>query len=174
VASFVTQFGEAFVGSGAESAHLNTVLGLKGGPVETAWVTALATPREGHSSFVVVAQPNVPVRPMTLFVNKAMIASTAHATLTWGAAQLGVASGVLDAVENGIISAELVETGLLIAAVWVDPQASDADLVYENNRAATTAALARGRESDWDVAALLAVRDVPINGYYVARTLRRD
>src|SRR6202035_5465797 len=31
---FVTQFGEAFVGTGAEAAHINTVLGEKGGPVE--------------------------------------------------------------------------------------------------------------------------------------------
>ena len=103
MAGGLTQFGEAFAGSGKEAAHLNTVLGEKGGPVEVAWNTALATPREGHAGFVVVAQPNMPVQPMTLFVNKAMIASTNHATLTWGAAQLGVASGVLDAVADGII-----------------------------------------------------------------------
>ena len=34
VAGFVTQLGEAFVGSGPEAAHVNTVLGEKGGPVE--------------------------------------------------------------------------------------------------------------------------------------------
>lgn len=45
--AFVTQIGEAFVGAGAEAAHLNTVLGEKGGPVEVAWVTALATPAPG-------------------------------------------------------------------------------------------------------------------------------
>ena len=42
-----TQFGEGFAGSGHESAHVNTVLGSRGGPVEAAWATALATPREG-------------------------------------------------------------------------------------------------------------------------------
>jgi len=173
VAAVVTQFGEAFAGVGPEAAHLNTVLGAHGGPVETAWATALATPREGHASFVVVAQPNVPVWPPTLFVNKAMIASPEHARLTWGAAQLGVASGVLDAVASGVIPAALVTTTVLIAAVWVDPEARDADAVYENNRAATSAALARGA-SDLDVAALLAVRDTPVNGYYIARTLREN
>ena len=30
---FISQIGEAFVGSGPEAAHLNTVLGAKGGPV---------------------------------------------------------------------------------------------------------------------------------------------
>ena len=167
----LTQFGEAFVGAGAEAAHLNTVLGALGGPVEIAWTTALATPREGHASFVVVAQPNVPVWPPTLFVNKSTIASPDHARLTWGAAQLGVASGVLDAVSAGVIPAQLVRTTLLIAAVWVDPEADDADAVYDNNRAATLAALVRGA-ADVDVAALVAVRDLPVNGYYVPKTLR--
>ena len=90
--------------------------------------------------------------------------------MTWGAAQLGVASGVLDAVADGIISSPT--DLLLIAAVWVDPDAQDADLVYSFNREATRASLARGADESVDVAALLAVRDVPINGYYVPPTLR--
>ena len=172
MASFVTQYGEAFVGSGPEAAHLNTVLGVKGGPVETAWCTALATPREGHVGFVVVAQPNIPVYPMTLFVNKATVASDTHATLTWGPAQLGVASGVLDALANGDIPLAQLHELLLIAAVWVDPAATDADAVYINNRAATSASLARGRVTQVDVDALLAVRDTPLNGYYVPASVR--
>ena len=64
-------------------------------------MTALATPREGHVAFVVAAQPGLAVKPMTLFVNKATIASDDHAALTWGPAQAGVASGVLDAVADG-------------------------------------------------------------------------
>ncbi len=66
-----TQIGEAFVGSGAHAAHVNTVLGELGGPVETAWATALAMPRPGHVAFVCVLQPGLPVKPFTLFVNKA-------------------------------------------------------------------------------------------------------
>ena len=172
MAARVSEFGEAFAGSGPEAAHLNTVLGNKGGPTETAWSTALATPREGHAAFVVVAQPNAPVRPMTLFVNKAMIASEHHAALTWGAAQLGVASGVLDAVATGVIDAADADELLLIAAVWVDPAARDADAVYDNNRLATLESIRRGASSDLSIDELVALRDVPINGYYVARSLR--
>ena len=51
-----TLIGEGFAGSGPDAAHLNTVLGRKGGPVETAWATA-ATPRQGHVPFVVVVGP---------------------------------------------------------------------------------------------------------------------
>ena len=68
------QVGEGFAGSGADAAHVNSILGDREGPVGTAWATALASPSAGHTPFVVVLRPNVPVRPMTLFVNKATIA----------------------------------------------------------------------------------------------------
>ena len=168
------ELGEAFVGQGPEAAHLNTVLGHRDGPVGAAWATALATPRAGHAAFVVVAQPNLPAKPMTLFVNKATIESERHGTMTWGPAQLGVASGVLDAVADGTISLASVEDLVLITAVWVDPSADDADLVFENNRAATAQALRAGRRSLPAIGDVLAVRDEPINGYYVPASLRGD
>ena len=85
--------GESFVGEGAEAAHVNTVLGDRHGPVGTAWATALATPRQGHIPFVTALRPSLPVKPLTLFVNKAPVLDDAHANLTWGAAQAGVARG---------------------------------------------------------------------------------
>jgi 5,6,7,8-tetrahydromethanopterin hydro-lyase len=53
----------------------------------------------------VVVRPNVPVKPFTLFVNKATSTARerAHARLTWGAAQAGVARGVAAAVRKGIV-----------------------------------------------------------------------
>lgn len=162
-----TQVGEAFTGSGAEAAHVNTVLGAKGGPVETAWATALATPRAGHAAFVTVIRPGLAVKPLTLFVNKSPLgAGTAHARLTWGAAQAGVAGGVLDAVAKGVIDPALVDELLLLAAVWVDPDAQDEEKVYANNREATTAALAAGRERLPALHDVLAVRDRPANPFF--------
>ena len=55
----------------------------------------LATPRAGHVAFVAAVRPGVAVRPFTLFVNKAAIEGERHARLTWGAAQAGVAAGVM-------------------------------------------------------------------------------
>src|SRR2546429_217727 len=81
--------GESYIGEGAEAAHVNTVLGERAGPVGVAWATALATPSAGHTPFVAVVIPGIPVKPMTLFVNKAPIAGDEHGTLTWGAAQAG-------------------------------------------------------------------------------------
>jgi len=158
--------GESFIGDGAEAAHINTVLGLRSGPVGAAWATALATPSAGHTPFVAVLRPGLPVKPLTLFVNKAAIANAEHGTLTWGAAQAGVAGGVADAVAEGIISAPEADDLVLIAAVWVDPAARAADLVYANNRAATKAALHAGVRSLPDLADVLAARATPSNPFY--------
>ena len=164
---FVTQIGEAFVGSGPEAAHLNTMLGAKGGPVETAWATALATPRQGHAAFLTTLRPGIPAKPMTLFVNKATMEDGDHSTLTWGPAQAGVGSGVLWAVADGIIDADLVDDLVLIAAVWVNPDAIDASLVYENNRTATRDALAAGLARTPTLTEALEYRDRPFNAYYL-------
>jgi 5,6,7,8-tetrahydromethanopterin hydro-lyase len=172
MAPFLTQLGEAFFGTGPEAAHINTVLGAKGGPVEAAWATALATPREGHVAFVVAAQPGLAVKPMTLFVNKATIRSEPHAALTWGPAQAGVASGVLDAVADATIPRDAVDELVLVVAVWLDPSAADADAVYGFNRAATHASLVAGATGAPSVDEVLAVRDTPFNGYWLAPSLR--
>jgi 5,6,7,8-tetrahydromethanopterin hydro-lyase len=161
-----TEIGESFVGQAAEAAHVNTVLGSRDGPVGTAWATALATPRAGHSAFVAVLQPNLPVKPLTLFVNKAAIADEQHGDLTWGAAQAGVAGGVADAVADGVISAEDAENLLLIAAVWVNPAARDAELVYRNNRMATRQALENGASGIPKVADTVAARHTPANPFF--------
>ena len=160
------QIGESFIGEGAEAAHINTVLGDREGPVGTAWATALATPRQGHVPFVTVLRPGLPVRPLTLFVNKAPIGGDDHANLTWGAAQAGVAGGVADAVADGIVSEQDAGAGVLIAAVWVNPEAKDAQLVYENNREATRKALQAGRDGSPSTEAMLAARHEPANPFY--------
>jgi 5,6,7,8-tetrahydromethanopterin hydro-lyase len=162
----VTRIGESFVGGGAEAAHVNTVLGRYGGPVETAWVTALATPRVGHAPFVTVLAPNLPVKPLTLFVNKADIRTEEQGRLVWGAAQAGVAGGVADAVADDVIPAADTDSLLIVAAVWVDWAASDADLVYANNREATRGALAAGAAGRPSITDVLGARGQPENAYY--------
>ncbi len=154
------------MGQGPEAAHVNTVLGARGGPVETAWATALATPGPGHAPFVVVVRPGLPAKPFTLFVNKAAISGDTHARLTWGAAQAGVASGVLDAVAAAVIPPGAADTLLLIAAVWVDPNARDEELVFAHNRRAVKSALEAGLHGLPDLASVLAARDAPFNPFF--------
>lgn len=163
-----TQIGEAFVGEGAEAAHVNTVLGAYGGPVEVAWASALAQPSAGHTPFVTVLQPGVPVKPLTLFVNKATIVDDTHGALTWGAAQAGVARGVADALAGGTIAVADADDVLLIAAVWVNPAARDETLVFENNAASTLAALQAGAARRPYASDVVAARRSPWNAYFRA------
>ena len=158
--------GESFVGSGAEAAHLNVVLGDRDGAVGTAWATALATPSAGHQPFMVVIEPGVPVRPHTLFVSKATLTGDAHARMTWGAAQAGVAAGVADAVADGTISNP--EDLVLIAAVWVDPAAADEELVFENNRRSTHDALVAALAGQPPASAAVDRRDAAWNPFFRA------
>jgi 5,6,7,8-tetrahydromethanopterin hydro-lyase len=103
----------------------------------------LATPSAGHTRFVVVRQPNQPILPMTVFVNKATIDSDRHAALTWGAVQRGIVTGVDRAVNDGVIRGNPHHLALIIA-VWVDPKADDADSLEINNDIATYRALVQG------------------------------
>jgi len=163
------EIGEGFAGDGVDAAHVNTVLGPRSGPAGVAFATALASPSAGHVPFLAVLRPGLPVRPFTLFVNKAAVAGERHAALTWGAAQAGVAGGVIDAVVEGLIGRAEADELALLAAVWVDPQAADAEVVYANNRAATRAALAMGRRGGAPFDALVEAAARPHNPYFPPR-----
>lgn len=164
----VTQMlvGESYVGQGANAAHVNTVLGRRDGPVGVSFATALATPRAGHASFVVIAQPGMAVQPPTLFVNKAAIAGEIHGNLTWGPAQAGVARGVALALGEGVIDRDQVAELVLIAAVWVNPAAEDGNAVYENNAAATLQALRNAKAGLPGVDAFLEAARSPFNSFF--------
>lgn len=157
--------GEGFVGSGVNAAHVNTVLGPRQGPVGVAWMTSLATPRQGHVPFVAVARPGIPIVPFTLFVNKAAIDGDRHGDLTWGAAQAGVASGVGLAHDRGLFEGDLDQLALIVA-VWVNPSADDEEAVYVNNRDAVLAALVMGRDGISDLARALEAMREPTNPYF--------
>jgi len=163
------QIGESFVGDGVNAAHINTVLGHRDGPAGAAWATALATPSQGHVPFVAVLRPSLPVKPLTLFVTKAAPASDEHGTHIWGPAQAGVAAGVADAVAEGSIPVEAAETHALIAAVWVNPGADDAETVYANNREATRTALRNGAAALPALDEVLAARHQPSNPFFTPK-----
>jgi 5,6,7,8-tetrahydromethanopterin hydro-lyase len=137
-----TLIGESFVGEGPDAAHTNLVIDRKRGPVETTWTAALATPTVGHAPFVTVLRPNVPVKPLTLFVSKAEPVGELHQNATWGAAQAGLVGGIAQALAEGLIPAEEADELLIIAAVWANPAVGDLDASYRNQRQAASSAVA--------------------------------
>jgi len=149
-------YAEAWAGTGANAAHLNLAVGLKGGPLEQAFLTVMALPRSGTIPFFTVLQPNWPVKPFTLFVNKADFRSEEHSRLTWGPAQAGIAEGILTAVQSGIIAPERVDDYLAIVTVWVDWNADSDEEVYQNNRDASLRAMERAFGGEPGIENLLA------------------
>jgi 5,6,7,8-tetrahydromethanopterin hydro-lyase len=136
-------YAEAWAGEVPNAAHLNLAVGLKGGPIEQAFLTAMALPQAGTIPFYTALQPNWPVKPFTLFVNKADFRSDEHSRLTWGTAQAGIAEGILTAVQRHIIPPEEVDAYLIIASVWVDWKADNDEQVYQNNKDAALSAMER-------------------------------
>jgi 5,6,7,8-tetrahydromethanopterin hydro-lyase len=133
--------GEGFEGPGVNLAHINVLIGPRDGPAGQAFATALATPSAGHAPFVVIAQPGVPAKPLTLYVNKAPIASDFHGNATWGASQAGIAKAVAESLEDGTLPPEADNDWVIVTANWVNPAVDDLDAVFENNYRATRNAI---------------------------------
>jgi 5,6,7,8-tetrahydromethanopterin hydro-lyase len=73
---------------------------------------------------------------------------------------------VADAVAAGTIDETRAGELALIAAVWVNPDARDEDLVFANNREATAGALALGRAGLPTAADVIDQRHLAWNPYF--------
>ena len=164
------RIGEGWGGAKPNGSHVNVVLAKRGSATFAAAISMLAQPSPGHTPVLVCVGPEEaqyePVWPPTLMMNKATATGDRHQTITWGAAQLGIGQGVLDAVADGLLDA--TDELAVLVAVWVDPNASDETAVRLANRAAVRKAIgtcASGRDAD-AAARLVAERDSLRNPFY--------
>jgi formaldehyde-activating enzyme len=164
------RIGEGWGGVGANGSHVNVVLARRGSPTFAAAITMFAQPSPGHTPVLVCVGPEQaqyePVWPPTLMMNKATARDAGHETMTWGAAQLGIGQGVLDAVADGLLAVD--DDLLVLVAVWVDPTASDETAVRRANRTAVRKAIGmcvEGRDSR-AAAQLVERRDSLRNPFY--------
>ena len=137
------KIGEGWGGLSPNGAHVNVVLARRGSPTAAAAVSMLAHPSPGHTPVLVCVGSDQPsyevVLPPTLMMNKATALDEHHETITWGAAQLGIAQGVLDAVAAGLV--EATQELVVLVAVWVDAAADDETAVRLAARAAMQKAI---------------------------------
>jgi 5,6,7,8-tetrahydromethanopterin hydro-lyase len=161
--------GEAWSGDVPNGSHINLVLARRGSPTAAAAAAVLASPRPGHLPILACLKgAGTPVRPATIVVNKVSVDDERLRKLTWGAAQLGIAQGVLDAVADGLLDAEDAADVVILIAVWVDPDAQDETAVRKANREATRDAVADALQPPpaEAVRALAEEREQATNAFY--------
>lgn len=135
--------GEALVGKGQEVAHIDLLIGEKEGPIGTAFAQALANLSAGHTPLLGVIRPNLPPKPHVLVVPKVTVKNLEEANKIFGPAQAAVAKAIADAVEEGMIPKDKLDTWVIIASVFIHPEAKDYRKIYHYNYSATKLALNR-------------------------------
>jgi formaldehyde-activating enzyme len=133
-------------------------------------MTTFTSPAPGHTPVLVCVgaaqQSYEAVVPATIMMNKATATTERHQTITWGAAQLGIGQGVLDAVADGLLAAD--HDTIVFVAIWIDAAADDETAVREASRAAMRAGVADAVEGAGPAAIerLVRERDALANPFY--------
>jgi bifunctional enzyme Fae/Hps len=167
--------GEALVGEGNEVAHVDLLIGDKGGPVGEAFAASFSHLSAGHTPLLAVIRPNLPPKPHTLLVPKVTVKNLQDANKIFGPAQAAVAKAVADSVEEGIIPKDKVDDWVIVCSVFVHPQAKDYRRIYQYNYGATRMALRRALTKYPPLEKVLYDKDRakhPIMGFKVPRLWR--
>jgi bifunctional enzyme Fae/Hps len=139
--------GEALIGEEPELAHIDLMIGDKEGPVGQAFATGMTQLSAGHTPLLSVIRPNLPTKPSTLIVPKVTVKNMDQASQIFGPAQAAVSKAVADAVEEGIVPKEKADEIVIVASVFIHPQALDYNRIYRYNYGATKLALKRAMEN---------------------------
>jgi len=135
--------GEALVGEGVEVAHVDLTIGKKEGPVGQAFLNGLTQLSQGHTPLLGVIRPNLIPKPATLIIPKVTIKNLDDANKIFGPAQAAVAKAVADSLQEGVIPEDYAERYVILASVFIHPEASDYDKIYRYNYSATKLAIKR-------------------------------
>ena len=133
--------GEALVGDGNEVAHIDLIIGPRGSAAEAAFCNALTNNKDGFTSLLAVAAPNLPARPHTVMFNKVTIKGAKQAVQMFGPAQRAVSMAVMDCVEDGTIPAAEADDLFISVGVFIHWLAEDDKKVQQYNHDATKQAI---------------------------------
>ncbi len=151
--------GEALIGDGDETAHIDLMIGDKNGPVGMAFTNALSQMSAGHTPLFAVIRPNLPVKPSTVVVPKVTVRNMKEAEKVFGPAQSAIAKAVADSVEEGVIPEDKAEELVVIVSVFMHPHADDYNKIYRYNYGATKLALKRAMDGFPDIKKVLYEKD---------------
>lgn len=164
--------GEALIGENPELAHVDLMIGNKDGPVGQAFANGLTQLSAGHTPLLSVIRPNLPAKPATLIVPKVTVKNMDQAGQIFGPAQAAVAKAVADALEEGAFGDLDIEDLVVVASVFIHPEAKDYNRIYRYNYGATKLAVKRAVDGFPDVDTVLKEKDRmghAIMGFKVSR-----
>ena len=151
--------GEALVGDGPELAHIDLVIGEKEGPVGTAFANALSQLSTGHTPLLAVVRPNLLTKPATLVIPKVTLEKDAQIREMFGPVQAAVAKAIADCVEEEVFGDCDIESLVILASVYLNPEAADYNRIYRYNYGAVKLAVRRAMEGFPDRKTLLYEKD---------------
>ena len=151
--------GEALVGEGNEIAHIDLMIGLKTGPVGSAFAHALSTQSAGHTNLLAVLTPNVVAKPATVLITKVTIKGMKQAVQMFGPAQYAVAKAVADCVAEGTIPSSQAEELVIVCGVFIHPQAEDNAKILKFNYEAAKLSIQRAMKNLPSIDEITAQKD---------------
>ena len=151
--------GEALAGEGNEIAHIDLLIGSKDGPVGIAFASALANQSAGHNNLLAVLTPNLICKPATVLITKVTIKGMTQAAQMFGPAQKAVAKAVADCVAAGVIGKDQAENLVIVAGVFIHPEAKVDTKIYQYNYDATKLAIQRAMKNEPKIDEILSKKD---------------
>ena len=150
--------GEALVGDGNEVAHIDLMMGPRGGAAEAAFCNALTNNKDGFSTVLALVAPNLACKPNTILFNKVTIKGAKQAVQMFGPAQRAVAMAVMDCVEDGTIPAEEADDIFICVGVFIHCEADDDTKIQDYNYEATKLSIKRAVTREPKAAEVLSKR----------------
>jgi len=151
--------GEALVGTGAELAHVDLVMGDKEGPVGMAFANSISQLSAGHTPLLAVVRPNLLTKPATLVIPKVTLKKGEQVSEMFGPVQAAVAKAVADSVEEGVFEGIDIENTVILASIYLAPEAKNYNMIYRYNYGATKLAIRRALQRFPDVDTLIYEKD---------------
>jgi 4-hydroxy-tetrahydrodipicolinate synthase len=141
VGNFALKIGEGFAGPPfSELAHVDLLLGERGGPVDKAISQALGVPHPGHEVRIIHE------RPRTLLVPTVTVRSDKQSEHIYTCATKGVVQAIAASIADGFLPADALDDLVMIANVFVHPSAVNRRRIEMNNYKAMRAAIRKAIE----------------------------
>lgn len=125
--------GESLAGEGNEVAHIDLIIGPRGGAAEEAFCRTLTDQKQGVNGLLAVVAPNLMTKPATVMFNKVTIKGAKQAVQMFGPAQRGVAMAVMDCVADGTIPQAEADDVFICVGVFIHWMAEDDAKIQQYN-----------------------------------------